>query len=448
MSRLEAAEEECQLVTAICRLLGVGISEKTKLGDVVGILGITFDFGSGCLGIKEERRVKLLAEIEEILTTGILSPGRARKLKGKLLFVASHFSQTRSCVFNPYRGQAVHNHSGSVHHASHHQSAASFGKNLDIFSGKPKPSSPISRMHQHRSFFSLVGVIQTFDHGCQQDATIPGLDGLLAFFQQECGVDEYVRYGSFVVTRQLMAQWEERDTLINVVELVAVVASPSHLAPVLRGKPAIIPVDTESVEGTLILGSSHMEDIADLVTLFWELVLVNDVGVHVARMPTDSNPSGGPSRNESEDLEAHGAAGEDRHEPFHSGSHVLGRRTPVQDESSTQQAISGWRFSLSWCERDQDWPRSWNFEEKRMNFEEERMTKWFAWVCDPRGGRVGGPGRTEFLDPLASRQVRYMACGTAHGRLAVPRLPQTHVGRRHHVHTRDPLSRVYMEEAM
>ena len=91
MSRLEATEEECQLVTAICRLLGVGISDKTKLGDVVGILGITFDFGSGRLGIKEERRVKLLAEIEENLTTGILSPARAGKLKGKLLFVASHF---------------------------------------------------------------------------------------------------------------------------------------------------------------------------------------------------------------------------------------------------------------------------------------------------------------------------------------------------------------------
>ena len=114
-----------------------------------------------------------------------------------------------------------------------------------------------------------------------------------------------------------MAQWEERDTLINVVELVAVVASLSHLAPVLRGKLVIIFVDTESVEGTLILGSSHMEDIADLVTLFWELVVVNDIGVYVARMPTDSNPSDGPSRNESEDLEAHGAVGEDaRVNPF------------------------------------------------------------------------------------------------------------------------------------
>ena len=83
-----------------------------------------------------------------------------------------------------------------------------------------------------------------------------------------------------------MAQWEERATQINMVELVA---------PVLRGKLVITFVDSESVEGAMILGSSHKEGIKNLVTFFWELVLVNDIGVHVARLPTDSNLSDGPA---------------------------------------------------------------------------------------------------------------------------------------------------------
>ena len=54
----------CQLVTATCLLHKVS-SNKVELGDIVDILGITFDFRSGPLGIEEERRVKLLAEIQD-----------------------------------------------------------------------------------------------------------------------------------------------------------------------------------------------------------------------------------------------------------------------------------------------------------------------------------------------------------------------------------------------
>ena len=84
VSRRELVEEEVSHVCHICHLLGIGISPKTQHGPNVDILGIVFDFDRVCLGVKQDRRTRLIDELHEILSTSQLSPGRAGKLKGKL----------------------------------------------------------------------------------------------------------------------------------------------------------------------------------------------------------------------------------------------------------------------------------------------------------------------------------------------------------------------------
>ena len=81
--RRELVEEEVSHVCHICHLLGSGISPKTQHGPNVHILGIVFDFDRGCLGVKQDRRTRLIDELHEILSTSQLSPGRAGKLKGE-----------------------------------------------------------------------------------------------------------------------------------------------------------------------------------------------------------------------------------------------------------------------------------------------------------------------------------------------------------------------------
>ena len=63
--------------------------KKLRPGPLVDILGITYDFGVFILWIKEGRKELLLEEINSFLVSGLLVPGHAGKLNGKLMFAAS-----------------------------------------------------------------------------------------------------------------------------------------------------------------------------------------------------------------------------------------------------------------------------------------------------------------------------------------------------------------------
>ena len=121
------------------------------------------------------------------------------------------------------------------------------------------------------------------------------------------GCNEEVLFSSREVPQDVMRQWEPRETQINMVEMLGAVAAVMHLAPQLRGLKVTLFVDSESVEGALIRGASKEEDQADLIMLFWETILDFDLSLYVARVPTDSNPSDGPSRGDNTELFARGA---------------------------------------------------------------------------------------------------------------------------------------------
>ena len=82
------ATEEKDTVLRVCFCLGVKVSDKTIAGQVINILGVAFDFRTGLIGIKEERRDDLLAQLESILSANELHQGVGSKLRGKLLFLA------------------------------------------------------------------------------------------------------------------------------------------------------------------------------------------------------------------------------------------------------------------------------------------------------------------------------------------------------------------------
>ena len=63
--------------------------KKLQLSDSPTILGVTYNLDKMQLEIKEDRRADLISEISSILESGLLDPGTAGKLKGKLMFGAS-----------------------------------------------------------------------------------------------------------------------------------------------------------------------------------------------------------------------------------------------------------------------------------------------------------------------------------------------------------------------
>ena len=88
----ELAVEESEIVMFVCMLLGGSLSQKLQAGRVLDILGVNFNLSKGRLLILEDRRTRILVEIDQILSSGLLSPGQAGKLRGKLLFIGGHYA--------------------------------------------------------------------------------------------------------------------------------------------------------------------------------------------------------------------------------------------------------------------------------------------------------------------------------------------------------------------
>ena len=81
------------------------------------------------------------------------------------------------------------------------------------------------------------------------------------------------------------------------VELFAPVVALIMLGEIIRGMKVLIFVDSEPVEGALVKGYSSRSDMCLLTGVFWRLAHKYDIKVYIDRVPTDSNPSDGLSRN-------------------------------------------------------------------------------------------------------------------------------------------------------
>ena len=94
------------------------------------------------------------------------------------------------------------------------------------------------------------------------------------------------------------------------IEAIAPAMAIDALGDVIRGARIILLVDSEAAEGALIRGYSGTEDLCALTGIFWRLCVSRvsrAIAPYIDRVPTDGNPSDGPSRGRSGELLARGA---------------------------------------------------------------------------------------------------------------------------------------------
>ena len=302
----DEAEEEAAAVTRICFLLGVALSDKTQVGRSLVVLGVTFDFMCSRIFVVPERLARLISEIEGIITSGERAPGQAGKLKGKLLFVSGHFKARH--------GRAYLRPLSEVQYAT--------GGSRDLGPALRRALRCWLRILRTQSGTrSLFGTLDPAppDAICFTDGSFPDPRpgaceadelpriGWITFLQERAVGREEVWYSSKVVMREDMVDWEIRDTQISMIELMAPVIAFDALATKLRGRTVLLLIDSEPVQAALIKGFSSHEDHCDLVSVFWDICVEHDISVYICRVPTDANPSDGPSRGRFDEVEQMGA---------------------------------------------------------------------------------------------------------------------------------------------
>ena len=101
---------------------------------------------------------------------------------------------------------------------------------------------------------------------------------------------------SMSVPQRVIDTWIPRKTQISMIEMFAPVCVLENFKELLKGKRAILFVDSEAVEGALIKGYSARWDLCELTGAFWHTALEMDSIIYIDRVPTDANPSDGLSR--------------------------------------------------------------------------------------------------------------------------------------------------------
>ena len=248
------------------------------------ILGVTYDLNEMVLRIKKSRKEELIEEIESILRSGVLSPGQAGKLRGKLMFGASQLwgkigrAFLRSLSERQYSKIPRSDVNKAIKLSLDHW------KSL-VESGPPRP---IMSSGSKKTDFVI------FTDGSFPDTKSslkdPWIGGVL--FQKGA---RPVQFGC-KVDLETMDKWIPRKSQIAMVELFATVIALATFGDRLRGSWSLLFVDSESAQGALVKGYSAKEDLCELVGVFWNLALELQVNLFIDRVPTDSNPADPPSR--------------------------------------------------------------------------------------------------------------------------------------------------------
>ena len=77
----------------------------------------------------------------------------------------------------------------------------------------------------------------------------------------------------------VISEWLSRRTQIMMIELLGAVIAVEQMSEKMEGKRITF----------------ARSDINDMAGYMWDLVAKRDIGLYVARVPTDGNPSDGPS---------------------------------------------------------------------------------------------------------------------------------------------------------
>ena len=263
--------------------------KKLQLSTKPVILGVTYNLVSMVLEIKDDRRKDLVDEIESILQTNVLDPGSAGKLKGKLMFGASQLWGKIGRAFLRVISERQY---------------ARFAP-TDQF----KVDEPLERALQHWKVlinqgpprpidfrFNKVADAVIFTDGFSPDPrsheVLPDRVGAVMFDRRLPAPLQFTE----VIPSWLKQKWLIRKSQIVPVEMVAPILALETFRDRVVGSDVLLFIDSEAVEAALIKGYSSREDLCDLISVFWELVLELRVNIFIDRVATDANPADWPSR--------------------------------------------------------------------------------------------------------------------------------------------------------
>ena len=259
--------------------------KKLQLCQDPTILGITYDLAAMCLRIKPSRKEELLEEISSILDSGLLPPGQAGKLRGKLMFGSSQLWGKIGRAF--LRSLSERQYTRVPRSDLNKAIKLSLVKWKELV--QEGPPRPIEFIENRRPDFVIFTDGSFPDE--KSNLTKPWIGGVLFAkgmrpIQFGCPVEE-----------DLIQKWIPRKSQIAMVELFATVVALSTFKKWIQGSWSLLFVDSEPVQGALVKGYSAKEDLCELVGVFWKLALDLQVNLYIDRVPTDSNPSDPPSRN-------------------------------------------------------------------------------------------------------------------------------------------------------
>ena len=264
-------------------------AKKLQMSSAPTILGVTYDLEGMRLLIKQKRKEEIIDEIDSIMSSGILPPGQAGKLRGKLMFGASQLWGKVGRAFLRALSERQYSNFSSVKVNSAISRSLVEWKFL-LESGPPRPIEAV----EDKLVDAVVFTDGSFPDGKEGAPLKPWIGGVI-FIRGS----RPVQFGC-EVKKDLIDEWIPRKSQIAMVELFATIAALETFKSQLEGSSTLLFVDSEPVQGALVKGYSAREDMCELVSVFWRCALVLKTNLYIDRISTDANPADHPSRNRME----------------------------------------------------------------------------------------------------------------------------------------------------
>ena len=263
--------------------------KKLQLSEAPTILGVTYNLSAMQLEIKADRKEEIANEIDAILTSGLLDPGSAGKLKGKLMFGSSQLWGKVGRAFLRVISERQYlrfpvGHEFKLDPAL--KKALNHWRRL-VLHGPPRPIETVSE-----KLVDAVVFTDGFTPDPRSNQREPDRIGAV-LFDRRIGRP---RQFTAVIPERVKKRWLQRETQIVPVEMIAAVLALETFADRLRGADILLLIDSEAVEGSLIKGYSSREDLCELISVFWDLAFQLRVRAFIDRISTDANPADWPSR--------------------------------------------------------------------------------------------------------------------------------------------------------
>ena len=287
---LGSVESAFHVAQRIHWLLGAAFDpKKLQLTDKPVILGVTYNLSDWVLEIKANRREELIDEIQSVLRSGVLEPGHAGKLKGKLMFGASQLwgKVGRAFLRSISERQYARFPSNDVFTLDR-PLEESLRQWLKLVSRGPPRTIELCSFKKA----DLVIFTDGFSPDPREDDHRPDRIGGVIFDRRMTSPVQFTSR----VPKDLRDRWLVRKTQIIPVEMLAPIVALETFSDRLFRADIFVFIDSEVVEASLVKGYSSREDLCLLVSVFWDLVLNLQARIFIDRVATDANPADPPSR--------------------------------------------------------------------------------------------------------------------------------------------------------